>query len=414
MSGYQTSVLRLVRAIAARSGDDSFLDFTGPSRLKEQIWAEEPSSGDDLLRAFQELEAAHGDLQMDADRARYLAAQLHALVTVARRLRGESLPMEAEASACFDIDAGWIADNVLDAAAAMLDDALAGTGPVRDRLRAWRERYTLPADRAHLLDGFLHLVIDEARRRTTEIVNLPDDEELTIEAVHDVPVRAMAAYEGRHRSRLLMNPDVPCNLAELLYVCCHETYPGHLAEAITKDDERVAGSGFLEEQLRFLMTPPFVISEGLALVAHEIVFPDDGYDWLATHIFPAAGVVPDGADLQAILRAIDILYASQCNAAILLRNGSRLEEVTNYLVETAHLDPERASRVCTVLQRPFAEAYTFTYYHGRQLVDRWLATGPRRERFRTLLTSQHTPSQLLDAAREHEGAEHRTAAPTAL
>lgn len=408
MSEYQTSVLRLVRAIEARSGDDSFLDFTGPSRLKEQVWAEEPSSGDDLLRAFQELSAAHGDLEMDAGRARYLVAQLHAFETVARRLRGDSLSMEAEASACFDIDAAWIADDVLDAATATLDRALAGTGSVRDRLSAWRERYALPADRAHLLDGFLHLVIDEARRRTTEIVDLPDDEELTIEAVHDVPVRARAAYEGRHRSRLLMNPDVPCNLAELLYVCCHETYPGHLAEAITKDDELVAGSGFLEEQLRFLMTPPFVISEGLALVAHEIVFPDDGYDWLATHIFPAAGVVPDGADLQAILRAIDILNGSQCNAAIMLRNGSPLKDVTNYLVNTAHLDQQRASRVCAALQRPFAEAYIFTYHYGRQLVDRWLATGPRIERFRTLLTSQLTPSQLADATTKPEQAKHGT------
>lgn len=77
-------------------------------------------------------------------------------------------------------------------------------------------------------------------------------------------------------------------LTDLFYVFCHEGYPGPLAEAVLKDEALVAERVYLE---RRLSTPPFVISEGLALLAHEVHFaPGEAEQWLAEHIYPEAGM----------------------------------------------------------------------------------------------------------------------------
>lgn len=211
----------------------------------------------------------------------------------------------------------------------------------------------------------------------------------------DRPIRAIACYLGNHRSRIHLNPVVPFPLTDLFYVLCHEGYPGHLAEAVFKEDALVAERGYLEQRVGFLSTPPFVISEGLALLAHEMLFaPGEAEQWLAEHIYPEAGISPDGSDLTKIQRATDLLFGVSCNAVWLLREGRAETEVKAYLMRYAFMDDQTAQRQLASLLRPLRDTYIFTYFYGRRLLEPILRGPLRHERLHQLLTQQLLPSKL--------------------
>lgn len=86
------------------------------------------------------------------------------------------------------------------------------------------------------------------------------------------PFLALAEYWGDLRSRVV-STDRPFNMADLLYVACHEGYPGHLAEIVLKEKHLGGEKSYAEELVSFLPTPRFVVSEGLALWAREVAFP---------------------------------------------------------------------------------------------------------------------------------------------
>lgn len=89
------------------------------------------------------------------------------------------------------------------------------------------------------------------------------------------PALATVEYLGDLRSRITVNTDWAFNLADLLYVACHEGYPGHLAELVLKERHLANEKGYVEELVTFTPTPSLVVMEGLALWAREIAFPGE-------------------------------------------------------------------------------------------------------------------------------------------
>jgi hypothetical protein len=289
---------------------------------------------------------------------------------------------------------GWIAEERFLEAESLFDRSLPGWGDVRERLRDWKRRHELPRGKAHLLPALFERAILEARRRTDDIVGLPAGEEVTFGAMSGQPFLALAEYRGGLRSRVLVNTDRSFNVADLLYVACHEGYPGHLAEIVVKEKLLAGEKGYAEELVSFLPTPRFVVSEGLALWAREVVFPgEEQQTWLEKHAYPGLGIDP-GGDVGKIHTARDLLWGAQCNAALMLDEGRSEDEVIRYLARWTLVDEEEASRALPTLRRPFAETYPFCYCHGRDLLEPGMC-GPDRDDFvGRLLTEQAWPSGL--------------------
>ncbi len=253
----------------------------------------------------------------------------------------------------------------------------------------------MPPEKAHLLPAFFQQVLTEALLRTQTLVPLPADTSTEIQALLDRPIRAMARYLGNHRSRIYLNPAVPFPLTDHFFVLCHEGYPGHLAEFVLKDEFLIGRRSYLEERVLLPCSPRYVISEGLALLAHEMIFaPREAEAWLAEHIYPAAGIRSDEADLTKIHQAGDLLFGVSCNAAWLLGEGPTPAEVLSYLMRYALLSEEAARRELASLQRPFYEANIFTYFYGRRLLEPLLQGPQRKDRLLQFLTEQTAPSDL--------------------
>jgi hypothetical protein len=270
---YVLLTLRIGKAVEARTGDGWMLDYFGPPEWKALVDAEEPRSGEALLEATYVAEETLPRQGFEIRRTRYLFKHLRALSMVARRLAGERFSLGEQAAGCFDLDVGWVAEERFGEAGDLLDRVLPGRGDVRERLNAWKARHELRPDRAHLLPRLFERAILEARRRTDALVGLPEGEEVTFGALSGGPFLALAEYRGRLRSRVLVNTYRPFNIADLLYVACHEGYPGHLAEIVLKEQHLATEKGYAEELVSFLPTPRFVVSEGLALWARIVAFP---------------------------------------------------------------------------------------------------------------------------------------------
>ena len=391
---YVLLTLRVGKAVQARTGDDWMLDFFGPPEWKALVDAGEPEPGGALLDATHAAGETLSRQGFETGRTGYLSKHLRALSTVARRLAGEHLSLIEQAAGCFDLDAGWVPEGQFAAAGELLDEALPGRGPTRGRLTAWKRHHELQPGNAHLLPALFEQAILEARRRTDEILGLPEGEEVAFGSLDGGPFLALAEYLGGLRSRVLVNTQRPFNVADLLYVACHEGYPGHLAEIVLKEKHLASEKGYAEELVSFLPTPRFVVSEGLALWAREVAFPEsEQLAWLEEHAYPQAGLEPEG-DPAAIHTAKDLLWGVQCNAALMFDEGRPEKEVIRYLERWAFMDEEEARRALPSLRRPFTEAYIFCYHHGRMVLEPGMS-GPGRDAFvRRLLTEQVLPSDL--------------------
>lgn len=387
---YALLALRLHRSAATHYGDDGLLAYFGPPQYARQVEQEPEVQPDQLVRDAQTLSEEGVGQGFDPARAVYVGKLAEALGTVARRLAGEAIPVREMARRCFDLQVDYIPEQTFAQAHALYDASLPGRGNVRRRLQAWREHHTLSPERRAALPTLVERALGEARRRTRALLPLPEGDEVTVEDLNDQPFRALAVYLGHFRSKVLINKELPFNVAELLYVVCHEAYPGHLAELCLKE-----ATGHREHEVGFLLTPPYVISEGLALWAHRLAFPgDEAAQWLASQVYPEVGIEPDGSELSGVLRATDQLWGVRGNAALLLDDGHPERDVLHSLMEHALLDEPSAKRTVAGLRLPLREAYIFTYQSGLALLEPWLEGAGTGAGLEYLWTQPLLPSTL--------------------
>ncbi|WP_405638721.1 hypothetical protein [Streptomyces uncialis] len=407
LRAYALLALRVDRRMAG-SATGTVLIYRGPQEWRAQVEHEEPVPAG---RLAEDADALLARLPFEPGRARYLAAQVRALRAVARRLSGRELPLPEYARECLGIAARWLPEALFEQAHTALDAALPrGTGSLTQRLHLWQAHHTLPADRLHRLPALVDGAVAETRRRTSALVALPADETVRCRLVSGVPFRAAGEYEGGLRSTLHINRDLPFNLADLLYVVAHEGHPGHIAESLLKECLLVDEQGMLDHQIRFMLGPSFVISEGLGLHAQSIVFPgDQAQAWLTDHVLSANGITPDSSDFAAVHRAQNILFGVWANAAFLAAEGRPDTELAAYLSRWALLSDAEAGAALGTLRATGMALYVLGYFHGWRLLDTWLSTSDRDARVIRLLTEQLLPADVEPVDR-HPSTDQRSTA----
>ncbi|MEU6739712.1 hypothetical protein [Streptosporangium sandarakinum] len=369
--GYAMLALRLNRLMGGGA-----LIYRGPQEWHDQAGSEAP--------------AAPGRLADDADRllerppSPYLAAQVSAMRAVARYLDGRRPPLAEYAGQVLGLEPRWLPESLFGQAHDRLDRALPKTpGSLFDRLHAWQAAHTLHA--VERLPGLVARAVAECRRRTDEIVPLPSGEVVDCLLVRDTHFHAAGDYRGGLRSAIHINVSIPFNLADLLYVVAHEGHPGHIAESMLKETRA-------DQRVRFMMSPSFLLSEGLGLLAEEIVFPgDEAQEWLNTHILPECGIRPDGSDFAAVHQARNVLWGVWGNAMLMAAEGRGEAEVGAYLARWALYDDREVAAALAGLEPSAASPYIFGYFHGWELLRPWV-TGPGR--VRRLLTEQLLPGDV--------------------
>jgi hypothetical protein len=358
--------------------------YFGPPDLAAAVDAEPPVDPRALVSGAQEL--------LDELEDGWLRDQVAGVRTYAGVLAGESLSYADEVEGCYGVRPTHTDEAVFTDAHERLAELLPGRAPLAERYQSWQDSIRVP--RGHV-ERTVAAVIDEARARTRDLVELPDGEGVVLEIVRDEPWLAFCEYLGDLRSHISVNADLPMSALELLKLTLHETYPGHHAERAAKERLLVRNQGLLEETLVLVPAPQSLVSEGIAELAPLALLEADGGAALAA-VIEDAGIEFDLAQALAVDRALEPCRWAEVNAALMLHEAGASEaEAQAYLEHWGPMSRELAAHVIRFLGEPTSRTYVMNYSAGRELCRSYVAGDP--ERFRRLLTEQVRVRDLLDA-----------------
>jgi hypothetical protein len=369
-------------------------NYYGPAEVAAPIEAENPLEPARLAGEARSLleELERGELE--TQRRTWLEGQTRALLTIARRLAGESFSYADEVEGTFGVRPRWYHEAGFEQARDLLDEALPGPGDVPARFARWFERTALPADK--LLPA-VESITAELRARTHDLVGLPEGESVELELVSRKWWSGFNRNLGGLRSRISINTDLPISAGGLAYFLAHEAYPGHHVDGAWKEQVLVRERGQLEETMTVYAAPEAVLAEGVAELGAELILDDDGgEDLVARHLRPL-GLEHDAEVGAKVFAARKLLRKVPPNLALLLyERGASVDEARDYARRWSLQSEARIDRmVGSVHQRPFP-GYSICYPEGLRLCDAFVRGEPGR--FKRLLTEQLVPVELEAAS----------------
>ena len=392
---------RLHKAVETIYGSPFVEEYWGPPAWREQVEAEPEMTAADLVRQAMTLADALPAQGFAPNRVAYLGKHVRAMETLARKLCGETFTLAEEAARCLDIHPIWTPEAQFEQAHALYETVLPGIESLAERLRAYKAGIACPPEQTNLLPGFVDLAFAEARKRTSSLVELPDGETIDIQYLPEWEHEAAAYYRGNYRTQIVINAAATAiSLSRLFdHKVCHEGYPGHHTDYVLKE-QHLARRGYTEQTLYLMLVPQCVISEGIAMVAHEMIFFEgEAEHWIAEQMDRLFHKEVDAKALLRLRQASDMLEGVWSNAAMLLDEGRSEAEVTQYFVKHMLLPEDRSSSYIAFLKHPLYGLHVaLTYGNGQKLVRRWLQGPDRVAVFHRFLTEQWTPSQLAGNA----------------
>jgi len=376
---------------------DGLVDcYYGPAALAARVGAApvpEPAALATKARAM--LADLDGGAPLDDDNAEdparraWLRAQVRGLLTTARRLAGDEIGYQDEVEQCYGVRPQAVPEDELAAAHRQLDEALPGSGPLADRLIAWRESHAVPIE---VLPSAMASLADDLRERTDRAFGLPAGEHVDFELVTDRPWSGFNTYLGELRSRVDVNVDLPVLSTSLAHLVAHEAYPGHHTEHARKEVGLVRRRHLFEETIFLVGTPSALLAEGLADLGLEVVMGRHPEPTVAEHLRPL-GIRYDTEVVAAVSEAGEALAAVRGNAALRLHaEGAPTDVVIDEVARWGMLPRERAAKAVEFLLHPTWRAYVFCYIEGLRLCRGFVAGDAAR--FARLLTEQLTPADL--------------------
>ena len=332
------------------------------------------------------------------ERCRYLQQQLEALEVAARRLSGESMRFAEEARAALGTDAAEMvtrfdtrthgSEDPADTARADLQQRLAGRGPLHERYAAFRARHAIAPAR---LVPALRAALDICRRRVVPHIPLPESETVQLDTTIGLGLEGRAIYEGHFRSRVLADTSGPLDLARLVWLVAHETYPGHHVQHVLADRDVVPAQP--ERALhpsfgRHLLCAEGAAEAGAALLLDGAVFEEVCRD-LAQVAGTRSGEVPQLVAIHRAVAELDPVIAAIARAYLDGELGS--EAAAGQL--TARALVIDAQRFLFVIERQ--RTRLLAYPVGRRLVTAHVFDAPaarRWDRLARLATTMTLPS----------------------
>ena len=384
--------------------EDGYVDsYTGDPALREIVAAEPAPDPADLARQADRLTAdlaavPRTSAGFDDARADYIGAHLRALSCAGRKFAGEPVGFVDEVQAYFDVHITKGDPERYLQAHRMLDEALGGSGPLVERVHAYRAGEEVPPER---LEEAIHAFSSALRDRVRADFPLPDSETIAYEVVTDKPWSGFNYYLGGYRSTVAVNADLKQQMSNLPGLVAHESYPGHHTEHCRKEAGLVEGKGHAEQTIFLVNTPQCLMAEGLAdLALYAAIGPDWG-TW-AADIYADVGLRFDGERAAAVSAAYASLANVRQDAALMLHDEHRdVDDVVDYLKRWLLVPDKRARQMLRFLSSPLWRAYTSTYVEGYRLLRGWLDGRPAgvslTERFGRLLDEPLIPSTLSAA-----------------
>jgi hypothetical protein len=367
-------------ALRLRALAPDLVDHAGPERNDQPP----PGGFAALADEAREQREALEDVD-DAQRRRWLDAQLDGIEAACRALAGDSPGYCELFRRCHGAEALVRPDAEFEAAHARLAEVLPGTGPVRERYAAWREGLRVPPEQ---VGPALRALLDELQARTRTAFGLPDGEAVELELVEKQSWMAYAEPRDALSTRILVNTEFALDAYELIEFGTHEAYPGHHTEHVLK-----SRLGRPELATFVYPTPQAVVSEGIGQLALEALLGAEA-DQVAVERLRPLGLAYDPETCAVVRDALNALIPVRSNLAIALDEGrldgrGAREYARTWLVDS----DERVEKIVSVIEGSSWPPYESCYPEGLAACRAYVKRTP--DGFRRLLTEQVTTADLV-------------------
>jgi hypothetical protein len=346
----------------------------------------------EIASAIGEVRAATAELSAEAEpneRWRYLQQQLAALAVAARRLSGDSMRFVEETVASLGSDAGEMVnrpgrdashtDAIPAAAWTELQRRLPGRGPLHERYAAFRSHHALSPTQ---VTRALPAAVAGCRRRVLPHIPLPESESVQLETTTGLGLEGRAVYQGDFRSRVLADTSGPIDLARLLWLVAHETYPGHHLQHVLADRDLVQAQQWSERALHPSFGRHLLCAEGAADAGAALLFDGGAFEEACEEVAQAAGLgrseVPDLVAVHRAVAELDLIIAATARAYLdgdLGREAAAEQLTSRALVGDAH-------QFLFVIERQ--RTRILAYPVGRRLVTADVSSAPSLDRWSRL------------------------------
>jgi hypothetical protein len=343
--------------------------------------------------------------EMERLRREYLVKQLSALEARIRILKGEPLKFDEESQALYDVVAPTFPESHFQEILSQLDAKIPGEGPLLRRYEDWRRAFVIPKDK---LDTVFQLAIKACRECTLTHIKLPPGENFNVEYVTNKPWGGYNWYQGKYRSVIQVNTDLPIYIDRAIDLAAHEGYPGHHVYNALLEKNLVRDRGWVEFSVYALFSPQSLIAEGTANFGREVVFTKpERLAFEKEVLWPAAGIDPSRVgefyEVQDLVKKLG--YATNEAARRYLNGDIHTDSAATWLQKYALMDEKRAKQATKFIEK--YRSYVINYNLGEDMVRAYIEKRggieqqpeTRWHEFEQLLASPRLPSDI----REYRG-----------
>lgn len=396
MPGWQNAKSFVELALSIDKHLPGYVDaYFGPSEIREAVNAKGKVPLEDLSTTLDQIiDSTYHDANIPEERREYLSAELRAMQTTLRILKGEEIDIVEESQGLYGLTPILTEESVFEEAHHDLESLLPGSGPLAVRMDSFRDKTIVPQES---LKFIVRNIADDFRHRTLEVIALPEDETLEFSFVQDEPWFAYNWYLGNYLSRIDINIDLPWYAGYLPNIIAHEAYPGHHTEHSVKEKELYREGGYLEHSILLNNAPSAVVSEGIAEIALEMIATPEEIAHIMQSILDQAGLIEvDGNQIYQINKAERPLNKVTINQVLLLHGeGASDEDVINYGIRYGLINEQRSRKWLEFLKDPLWRSYASLYPLGYELIQDFISMGEdKNEGFLRLIREPMTTSQL--------------------
>ncbi len=343
-------------ALEIGTHEDGYIDaYYGDPTWKTEAEAN-PRSVADLKEAMDSLSADIASvLEQTSDpavqrRARTLAAYVASGRFRLDMIEGTRVPFVEEAERLFAIRPHLRPLDNYEPVLARIDSIVPGSGPLAERVEAFRSRFVIPPDR---LMSVMEAAIAECRNRTSRWLTLPENEQFDLELVKDRPWGAYNWYLGENHSLIQVNTDIPLRIDAAVVYGCHEGYPGHHVQGMFAE-RMYRENAWVEFSVLPLFSPQGTLFEGGGDFGVELAFPGkEKLDFEREVLYPLAGLdTASAATYDQLVTATDELDGASLTIAQMYLDGEVDRAQASDLMQRYVLtSPERAE-VASLREHP--------------------------------------------------------------
>ena len=400
--------VRLVLSVGVHDSD--YVDaYYGPQDIRKEVESnkltldEIRTKAETIYARLRDEVVVPGSDEMMRLRHRYLARQMQSLIARVKMLQGTRFTFDEESQELYDAVAPCHPESHFQSIIRQLDERLPGRGPGPPRYEEFKKGFVIPKAK---LDAVFQAAITEARARTRQHIDLPEDENFVIEYVTGKTWSGYNWYKGNSYSLIQINTDFPIHIDRAIDLASHEGYPGHHVYNALLEKHLARQRRWMEFTVYPLFSPQSLIAEGTANFGIEVAFPgEERISFERDALFPLAGLNAAQAGEYYAVHALflKLNFAGNEAARGYLNGTQSREDAIRWLVDYALYSPERAAQRTRFFDQ--YRSYVINYNLGQELVERYITSrggnreNPRRrwEEFQALLASPRLPSDLLTA-----------------